>query len=55
MKANDGTKVSPLEGNPKIKVVGLVKEAPLSVQHIRTSGTLYVVKGTETILILETD
>ncbi len=31
VEANDGTRVSPLEGNPKVKVVGLVKEAPLSV------------------------
>ena len=55
VEANDGTRVSPLGGNPKVKVVGLVKEAPLSVQHIRTPGTLYVVEGTETILILEID
>jgi len=55
VEANNGIRVSPLEGNPKVKVVGLVKEAPLSVQHIRTSGTLYVVEGTETILILRTD
>ncbi len=55
VEANDGTRVSPLGGNPKVKVVGLVKEVLLSVQHIRTSGTLYVVKGTKTILILETD
>ncbi len=55
VEANDGTRVSPLGGNPKVKVVGLVKEASLSVQHIRTPGTLYVVEGTETILILRTD
>jgi len=55
VEANDGIRVSPLGGNPKVKVVGLVKEAPLSVQHIRTSGTLYVIEGTETILILGTD
>src|SRR6266540_3653757 len=40
IEANDGTRVSPLEGNPKVKVIGLVREAPLSVQHIKTSGTL---------------
>ena len=55
VEANDGTRVSPLGGNPKVKVVGLVKEASLSVQHIRTPGTLYVVEGTEIILILGTD
>jgi len=52
---NDGTRVLPLGRNPKVKVVGLIKEAPLSVQHIKTPETLYVVEGTETILILGTD
>ena len=55
MEANNGTRVSPLGGNPKVKVVDLIKEASLSVQHIRTPGTLYVVEGTETILILGID
>ena len=36
-------------------MIGLIKEAFLSVQHIRISGILYVVEDTETILILETD
>ncbi len=55
VEANDETRVSPLGGNPKVKVIDLVREASLSVQHIRTPGTLYVVEGTETILILGTD
>ncbi len=55
VEANDGTRVSPLGENLKVKVIGLVREAPLSVQYIRTSRTLYVVEGIETILILETD
>ena len=55
VKANDGTRVSPLGGNPKVKVVGLVKETPLSVQYIRIPETLYVVEDTEIILILGTD
>jgi len=55
VEANDGTRVSPLGGNPKVKVISLVREASLSVQHIRTPGTLYVIEGTKTILILETD
>ncbi len=55
VEANNGTRVSPLGENPKIKVIGLVREAPLSVQYIRTPRTLYVVEGTETILILGTD
>ena len=55
IEANDGTKVSSLRENPKVKVIGFVKEVSLSVQHVRTPGTLYVVEGTETILILETD
>ena len=55
VEANDGTRVSPLGENPKVKVVGLVKEVSLSIQHIKTSETLYVVEGAKTILILETD
>ena len=31
VKANDGTRVSPLGKNSKVKVVGLVREAPLSI------------------------
>ena len=55
IEANNDTKVLLLGGNPKFKVIGLVRETSLSVQHIRTSGILYVVEGTETILILGTD
>ncbi len=55
VEANDRTRVSPLGGNPKVKVIGLVKETPLSIQHIRTPGTLYVVEGTKAILILGID
>ena len=55
VEANDGTRVLPLGGNPKVKVVGLVKEVSLSVQHIRIPDILYVVEGTETILILGID
>ncbi len=55
VEANDGIRVSPLGENPKVKVIGLVKEVPLSVQHIRISETLYIVEETETILILKTD
>jgi len=49
VEANNGIRGSPLGGNPKLKVVGLVKEAPLSVQYIRILGILYVVEGTKTI------
>ena len=55
VEANDGTRVLPLEENLKVKVIGLVREVSLLVQHIRMPGTLYVVEGTETILILGTD
>ena len=47
--------MSSLEENPKVKIVGLIKKTSLSVQYIRTSGTLYMVKSTETILILGID
>jgi len=55
VKANDDIKVLSLERNPKIKVVGLIKEALLSVQHIRISEILYAVEDTKTILILGTN
>ncbi len=55
VEANDVTRVLLLGENPKVKVVGLVKEASLSVQYIRTPETLYVVESTETILILGID
>ncbi len=55
VEVNDETRVSSLGGNPKVKVIGLVRETSLSVQHIKIPGTLYVVEGTETILILGTD
>ena len=55
VEANDGTRILPLEGNLKVKVVGLVREASLLVQHIRTPEILYVVERTKTNLILGTD
>ena len=55
VEANDGTRVLPLEENPKIKVVDLIKKVPLSVQHIKIPRTLYMIEGIETILILSTD
>ncbi len=55
VEANNSTRVSLLRGNPKVKVVGLIKEASLLMQYIKTLEILYVVKGTETIFILETD
>ncbi len=50
---NDSIRVSPLEGNLKVKVVGLIRKASLLVQHIKTS--VYIIEKTETILILGTD
>src|SRR6266542_4047053 len=44
-----------VEANDRIKVVDLIKKASLLVQHIRISEILYIVEGTETILILDTD
>ena len=47
--------VSSLRENSKIKVVDLIREVLLSIQHIRISEILYIVKGTKTILILSID
>ena len=55
MKVNDKIRVLLLGGNPKIKVVGLIRKASLLVQHIRTLRILYIIENTKIILILETN
>src|SRR6266498_3142815 len=55
IKPNDRTKVAPLGGGSKIKVIGLIPNAPIAVQNLRTLGPLYVMGGTESVIILDTD
>ncbi len=55
IKLNDGTKVAPLGGGSKVKVIGLIPNAPIAVQNLHTPGPLYVMGGTESVVILGTD
>ena len=55
IEPNDGTKVAPLEGESKVKVIGLIPNAPIAVQNLRTPGLLYVMGRTESVVILGTD
>ncbi len=55
IEPNDGTKVASLGGGSKIKVIGLILNAPIAVQNLRTLGPLYVMGGTESVVILGTD
>src|SRR6266540_125004 len=40
IELNDGTKVALLEGGSKVKVIGLIPNAPIAVQNFCTSGPL---------------
>ena len=55
IEANDEIKVAPLEGKSKIKIIGLIPNALIAVQNLCTLGPLYVMGGTESVVILETD
>src|SRR6266540_2457357 len=55
IKPNDETKVAPLGGRSKVKVIGLIPNAPIAVQNFCTPGLLYVMEGTESVVILGTD
>ena len=55
IEPNDGTKVVPLGGESKVKVIGLIPNAPIAVQNLCTSELLYVIGGTESVIILGTD
>ena len=55
IEPNDGTKVVPLGGESKVKVIGLIPNAPIAVQNLCTPGPLYVIGGIESVVILGTD
>ncbi len=55
IEANDGIKVAPLGGKSKVKVIGLILNAPIAIQNLHTSELLYVLGGTESVIILRTD
>ncbi len=51
IKANDRIKVALLKGKSKVKVIGLIPNAPITVQNPCTLELLYVIKGTESVVI----
>ena len=55
IESNDETKVAPLGEGSKVKVIGLIPNAPIAVQNFRTPGSLYIIGGTESVVILGTD
>jgi len=55
IEANDETKVVPLEGRSKIRVISLISNVPIAVQNLCTSGLLYIMKETKSVIILRTD
>src|SRR6266498_2409386 len=55
IEPNNRTKVAPLGGGSKVKVISLIPNAPIAVQNFRTPGPLYVIGGTESVVILGTD
>ncbi len=55
IEPNDGTKIVSLRGGSKVKVIGLIPNVPIAVQNLCTSGPLYVMGGTESVVILGTD
>ncbi len=55
IEPNDGTKVAPLGEESKVKIIGLIPNAHIAVQKLRTPEPLYVMGGTESVVILGTD
>jgi len=55
IEANDGIKVVLLKRRSKVKVIGLISNISIAVQSLHTSRFLYVMKGIELMIILETD
>jgi len=55
IEANNRTKVISLEGGSKFIVIGLISNASIAIQNLCTLGPLYVMKETESVVILETD
>ena len=55
IEANDIIKVVLLEGENKVKVIGFIPNTPIAIQNFRTSDPLYVMEGTESMIILGTN
>jgi len=44
-----------LEEKSKVRIIGLIPNIPIAVQNLRILGLLYIMVGTESVIILETD
>ena len=55
IEANDRIKVALLERESKIKIIGLIPNMLIAIQKLYTLGLLYVIRETESVIILETD
>jgi len=53
IETNNGIKVVPLEGKSKIKVIDLIFNASIIIQNLYMLESLYVIGGTESVVILE--
>jgi len=55
IEANNRSKVALLEGENKVKVISLILNALIAVQNLHMPGLLYVMRRTESVVILGTD
>ena len=55
IETNNETKVALLERRSKVKVIDLILNILIAVQNLCTSGSLYVMRETESVIILKTD
>jgi len=55
IEANDRIKIAPLGGESKVKVISLIFNVPIAVQNLCILELLYVMRGTESVVILGTD
>jgi len=55
IEANNKTKVASLEGGSKVKIIDLIPNASIAVQNLCILESLYIMKETKLVIILETD
>ncbi len=55
IKANNGIKVTLLEGGSKVRIISLIPNAPIVIQNLRMPEPLYVIGETKSVVIFETD
>jgi len=55
IEANDGIKIASLGGRSKVRVIGFISNALIAMQNLCMLGLLYVIRDTESVVILGTD